>query len=105
MPQVDLKLGVDKSGGFEALRGFANAHEAIAAGKVIHLADHALVEIGTLRGGMESGKDSVAVCLPLPDGRVVLWETSVELFLSTARTIGAWQRGNRDHAVQRFPER
>lgn len=103
-PYINLRLEVDKQG-FEALRGWKDARTAEAAGQLVHLGEYAEVEIGTLRGGMESGKDSIAVCFTLPDGKIVLWETSVELFLSTADAIRAWQLGNTSYAVQRFPER
>lgn len=95
MPHINIRLDVDMSG-FDALAGIENAAEGIAAGRVIHISDNANVEIGTLRHGMESGKDSVAICFPLPDGRVVLLETSAQLFIAAAQAITAWQKGRRD---------
>jgi len=45
--------------------------------KVIHVRD-AVITIGTLAGGMESGKTSIILEIPLPDGRVVVAESSLE---------------------------
>lgn len=95
MPAINLKLDVDRSG-FEALTPYGTAAEATVAGKLIHLSNDAMIEIGTLRQGMSSGKDSVAACFTLPDGKIVLWETSAELFVSIARSITAWQEGRKD---------
>lgn len=97
MPHLTIILDVDKRGGFPAVdaAGLAGTegHEAVASGKLIHLGNDARIEVGTLRHGMQSGKDSCAFCFTLPDGRVVVAETSVELFVSTARAITAWQEG------------
>ncbi len=45
--------------------------------------------VGGLPGGMASGKTSVAFDIPLPDGRHVLAETSLELFLAAADALRA----------------
>jgi hypothetical protein len=95
MPHLTIKLDVDERG-FDALSGMGTAADGIAAGRVIHLGDDANIEVGTLRAGMQSGKDSVALCFALPDGKVVLAETSAELFLATARAISGWQEGRRE---------
>jgi hypothetical protein len=89
MPVLHIRLDVDRTGGFDALKELPDA-------EIIHLSDDAYVEIGTLRHGMVSGKDSVAFCFKLPDGRVAVIETSAELFLAAAGGIGAWQEGRRD---------
>lgn len=93
MPSLTIKLDVDRNGGFSAI----NRLEHTGEGKdLIHLTDDAQLEVGTLRGGMASGKDSCAFCFTLPSGDVVVAETSVELFLTTARAITAWQEGRRE---------
>lgn len=42
-----------------------------------------------LHGGMESGLPSVALRIDLPDGRVVIAETSLALFLTAADALKA----------------
>jgi len=55
---------------------------------VIHLPDPDMAFI-RVPHGMSSGKDSVFVQVFLPDGRVVMAETSMELFLAAARAFAA----------------
>jgi hypothetical protein len=63
---------------------------AKAEAVVIHLADDAVVAVAGLAGGMQSGKPSVAFRIDLPeDGHIVLWETSLALFLSAADALKA----------------
>ena len=76
MPHLTMRLDVDRNGGFDAIP------PGVTDDQLIHLTDDAKLEIGTLRGGMQSGKDSVAFCFTLPDGRVVIAETSAELFFA-----------------------
>jgi hypothetical protein len=93
MPSLDIKLDVDTNGGFDAINAvpLLDIEE-----RIIHLGEEAYLEIGTLRHGMESGKDSMAFCFSLPDGKVVVAETSVELFVTAARAITAWQEGRKE---------
>jgi hypothetical protein len=51
--------------------------------KIIHLGEGARIDIAALPGGMSSGKTSVALRFDLPDGQVVIAETSLAL-LGTA---------------------
>ena len=51
--------------------------------RVIHIAGDAHIAMAALPGGMTSGKTSVAIRIDLPDGRVVVAETSLAL-LGTA---------------------
>lgn len=96
MTHLVIKLDVDERG-FDALSGLGTAAEGVASGKVIHLGEGTKpIEIGTLRAGMQSGKDSVAICFPLPDGKVVVAETSAELFMAAGRAIAAWQEGRHE---------
>lgn len=56
----------------------------------IHLAEGAPpIQVAVLDGGMTSGLPSVAIRLDLPDGRVVVAETSARLFVTAAREISA----------------
>ena len=57
---------------------------------VIHLGNDAPpIRIGGLARGMTSGLTSVAICIILPDGRAVLAETSLRLFLMAADLLRA----------------
>jgi hypothetical protein len=59
---------------------------------VVHLPD-AVWQLAALPGGMESGAPSLALRLDLPDGRVVLAETSLAAWITATAAL----RG-------RFPE-
>jgi hypothetical protein len=86
MPYLTLRPRVDERGGFNALKG-------VDPDRIIHLAEGAQIEVGSLAGGMRSGKPSVAFCFTLPDGRVVVAETSLELLTATARGLAAAHEG------------
>jgi len=45
------------------------------------------IRIGGLPRGMMSGKASVTIAVPLPDGMVIVTETSLRLFLTAARAL------------------
>jgi len=51
-------------------------------GQIIHVTSG--MEVAALSGGMTSGRPSVAFRLDLPDGRVVVSEVSMRLFLIAA---------------------
>lgn len=72
-----IKLELDGDGAFADL---ADKQE-----KVIHLTGP--FTIAVLKGGMQSGRPSLALRFDLPDGRVIVQETSVLLFLSAADAI------------------
>lgn len=74
----DLKLHGD--GAFEDLRGQEH--------RVIHIADQ-MIGLATLEGGMQSGMPSCMLRIDLPDGRVVLFETSARAFVTAAKAIEA----------------
>ncbi len=58
--------------------------------KVIHLANDAPpLQIALLDKGMTSGRPSVTLRIDLPDGRVVLAETSLRLFASAGRAFAS----------------
>lgn len=54
---------------------------------LIHLTDP--WKIALFKGGMTSGKSSIALRLDLPDGRVVVTETSVEILRGIWRAVAA----------------
>lgn len=89
MPVMRIKLDVDEHP-FDAVKAIGGDRD-----RIVHTAD-AVIEVGTLRAGMQSGKDSVMICIPLPDGRVLIAETSAELFVAAGRGITAWQEGRRE---------
>lgn len=76
-----LKLNLEGDGAYPDLAG--RLHE------VIHLADNDPLGITGLAGGMTSGRASVMLRFDLPDGRVVLAETSLRLFLMAADALRA----------------
>ena len=80
MPDMKIRPRVDTTGGYDALRG-------VDPEKIVHLTG--AIEVGSLEAGMASGKPSVAFCFRLPDGRVVVAETSLELFVAAARGLAA----------------
>ncbi len=82
MPLLHLVMDIDENG------------KPIDPESVIHTT--LPITVGTLRAGMESGKDSVMLVIPLPDGRNVIAETSAELFVSAGRAITGWQEGRRE---------
>lgn len=57
--------------------------------KLIHVAGRKPIQVIVLDGGMASGRPSVALRIDLPDGQVVIAETSARLFCSAGRAIAA----------------
>lgn len=57
--------------------------EKIESGNLIHLPDPQM-QIAALSKGMTSGNPSVSIRIELPDGKTVLAETSMKLFLGIA---------------------
>lgn len=56
----------------------------------IHLGNGAPpLQVAVLKGGMTSGRPSIAIRADLPDGRVLVAETTARLFVSAARAIEA----------------
>ena len=53
------------------------------------------IQIAALPGGMSSGKTSVSIRLDLPDGKVVIAQTTLALFLRAADTLKAHYEGPR----------
>ncbi len=81
---LDLKLDGDNA--YPDLAGRSET--------VIHLGNDAPpIGITALEGGMASGRVSVMLRLDLPDGRVVLAETSLRLFLLAADALRARYEG------------
>jgi hypothetical protein len=56
---------------------------------LLAMGDAAALQVAALPGGMMSGAPSVSIRIDLPDGRVVLTETSLALFLTAADMLKA----------------
>ena len=59
------------------------------AGELVHLGEGSTIGVIVLEGGMSSGRASVAFRIDLPDGRVVVAETSWRLLAMACRAIAA----------------
>lgn len=82
MLAIDLKLDGDGA--------YADLDEKMGTGQLIHLGNGARpIGITALKDGMASGRPSVMLRLDLPDGRAVLAETSLRLFLAVADVLRA----------------
>jgi len=59
--------------------------------EIIHIGDSsgAAIRITALEHGMTSGKASVGIGIPMPDGKIILVESSLELFMGAAAVLGA----------------
>lgn len=68
----------------EALGGPAAVLES---DRLIHISTP--IEVGGMPHGMQSGRTAVSFCFALPDGRVVLAETSLALFKAAADALAA----------------
>lgn len=65
-----------------------NAWDDLQGKEIIHLQD-VVWEMAALPGGMSSGKPSVALRLDLPDGKVLVAETSLLALLSAVNAFVA----------------
>lgn len=89
MPIMQLKLGPEPHWPELLKYKLVTPGDAHRKVKVLyHLQDDAPpIQVARLPGGMVSGKSSVAIRIDLPDGRVVVAETSLALFLGAARVF------------------
>jgi hypothetical protein len=76
-PHIELRFG-DNS--------VPEMKEAADKGK-LHQTHHII--LSALPGGMTSGRTSVALCIPLPDGSWVFCESSLRAFLAAAGALRA----------------
>lgn len=63
--------------------------DKIKDGSVTWLKDGVVLSIAALSKGMASGKPSISIRIDLPDGKVVIAETSMRLFLGAAEAFKA----------------
>lgn len=68
-------------------------------GRVIHLRGEGL-EMARLPGGMSSGNSSVTIRVNLPDGRVVLAETSLALLRMAVQAFDAADAADAERAAR-----
>jgi hypothetical protein len=61
--------------------------EKIANGNLIHLSNGHVIEIAMLKNGTVQGKPSLSIRMNLPDGKVLIAETTLDLFLAAARAF------------------
>jgi uncharacterized protein YaaQ len=71
--------------------GWTDIPALMKSGKLIDLTgnDVAAIEVASVGGGMKSGATSVLIRIALPDGRVVVTETSLMLFGMAADAMRA----------------
>lgn len=98
MPSLRIVLDPEEAGGIG--EEFA---QAVRDGTLIHLANDAEIVMSGLADGMSSGKPSVMFGFKLPDGQVVMAETSWWLF-ATAFWAFAARFGQGDAKGAVFPD-
>lgn len=81
MPSISLIMDGDGA--------FKEELDATDPAKFIHLDGETPLKIAFLEGGMASGKPSVAIGAPLPDGGYLIVETSLEAFVTAGRGLQA----------------
>lgn len=79
MLSMDLNLHGD--GAWPDLTDIRNSN------RLIHLNDGQTLRIAGLNAGTVSGRPSVAIRIDLPDGRVVVAETTLALFTTAAQAL------------------
>jgi hypothetical protein len=66
-----------------------NAWPDLVGKRVHHIGGGGEIQVAGLEGGMQSGLPSVTIRIDLPNGEVVLAETSMRLFLNAAKAFMA----------------
>jgi hypothetical protein len=84
MPALSIVLDVEARG-FRAMRDLDGHNDP----RLIHMGEDARIELGALDAGMQSGAPSIAFCFDLPNGQVVLAESSLALLLTAADLLKA----------------
>jgi hypothetical protein len=84
MPVLTVTVDIDSTP-WEDLKALSAEGKLISA---MHM-EAGTIRVGGLPRGMESGRTSVAIAVPLPDGTVLLTETSLALFLQAAKILEA----------------
>lgn len=84
MPVLTVTVNLDETP-WEDLMALREKGKLITAMNV----EAGAIKIGGLPQGMQSGKTAVAIAVPLPDGTVILTETSLSCFLAAAKILEA----------------
>lgn len=80
MPMIIVKLEGDNA--------WPELADRLTTGDLIVIREaDAPIQVAMLRGGMQSGAPSVMIRIDLPDGHVVLAETSAALFVTAAAAV------------------
>lgn len=88
MPALGMIIDAERTP-FRAVTELSRQHpgatmeELVERGAVVHLAEDATLEVGV----MPAGAPSVMFCFGMPDGRVVLAESSLKLLLTATDTF------------------
>lgn len=82
MPVLTVTVDIDRDP-WEDLNALRAEGKLISA---MHV-EAGTIRVGGLPHGMSSGRTSVAIAVPLPDGTVLLTETSLALFLQAAEIL------------------
>lgn len=69
----------------------------LVAGDVVRVSGGRMLR---LAGGMTSGRSSIALVVDLPDGKVLVWETSLTLLASAARAFEARDAMEREQSAK-----
>lgn len=81
MPRINVNLEGDGA--------WSDMGQLIDEGRLIIIPDESAIDISVLEDGTVSGEPSVAFRFHLPDGRVAFAQTTMRLFLMSARLIQA----------------
>lgn len=81
MLSLDLSLGGD--------RAWKDLEALAAAGRVVELSPDTTIGVLALDKAMVSGAAGVMFRVPLPDGRVVVFRTSLRLLSAAVRALSA----------------
>lgn len=76
MPTINLRLEGDGA--------IPEMADALKKGKVHNVES---IVLSALEGGMQSGRPSVVIAIPLPDGSWVHAQSSMRLFLACAKAL------------------
>lgn len=84
MPVIAVTVNIDETP-WDDLTALREQGKLITAMNV----DAGTIKVGGLPHGMQSGRTSVAISVPLPDGTIILTETSLALFVQAAKILEA----------------
>jgi hypothetical protein len=83
VPEIRVSIDVERW----PTQAIQKLHDEGRTGDIIYSTEP--LEIGALPGGMQSGRTSIAVFFTLPDGRVVIADTSLRALRTVVETLAA----------------